>query len=286
MVGQSVMIWEFETKTGVNDLDTLTLRNMQKAELEIMRVIDQFCREYGISYSLYAGTAIGAVRHHGFIPWDDDIDICMTRAELNRFKKCWEQDPVEGYYFENCLDDRYCGIAHTKVRKEDSLFLSEGEDESKGHHGIWVDIFPLDKIQPGWDTRKCYFHALILNMLTRANVSMRNDSGSKRMVSKMLQLLPYPLRKVWIRHEWQWFTKHNEKVKGHYDWADLSAVYMFKVRMPEKMMDEFISMNFEEISFSIFRLYDEMLRACYGDYMKLPPVEERVCGHKPAKVIF
>lgn len=108
-------------------MDTLILRNMQNEELEIMRVIDQFCREHGISYSLYAGTAIGAVRHHGFIPWDDDIDICMTRAELNRFRKCWNQHPVEGYYFENCLDDRYCGIAHTKVHKEDTLFLSEGK---------------------------------------------------------------------------------------------------------------------------------------------------------------
>lgn len=267
-------------------MDTLTLRNMQKAELGIMRVIDQFCRKHGISYSLYAGTAIGAVRHHGFIPWDDDIDICMTRAELNRFKKCWEQEPVKGYYFENCLDDRYCGIAHTKVRKEDTLFLSEGEDESKGHHGIWVDIFPMDKIQPGRDTNICYLHALILNMLTRANVSMSNDSGIKRMVRKILQLLPYSLRKMWIRYEWQWFTAHNEKAKGHYNWADFSAVYMFRVRLPEKMMDEFIPMAFEETSFSISRRYDEMLRACYGDYMKLPPVEERVCIHKPVKIVF
>lgn len=280
------MTREFEKKTGVNDMDTLILRNMQNEELEIMRVIDQFCREYGISYSLYAGTAIGAVRHHGFIPWDDDIDICMTRAELNRFRKCWQQNPVKGYYFENCLDDRYCGIAHTKVHKEDTLFLSEGENESKGHHGIWVDIFPLDKIQPGWDTRMCYLHALILNMLTRANVSMGNDSGIKIMVRKMLQLLPYPLRKIWIRHEWQWFTEHNEKLKEHYDWASFSALYMFKVRMPEKMMDEFISMTFEKTLFSISKHYDEMLRVCYGDYMKLPPVEERVCKHKPAKIIF
>lgn len=280
------MTREFEKKTGVNDMDTLILRNMQNEELEIMRVIDQFCREHGISYSLYAGTAIGAVRHHGFIPWDDDIDICMTRAELNRFRKCWNQHPVEGYYFENCLDDRYCGIAHTKVHKEDTLFLSEGEDESKGHHGIWVDIFPMDKIQPGWDTNICYLHALILNMLTRANVSMGNDSGIKIMVRKMLQLLPYSLRKMWIRYEWQWFTAHNEKAKGHYNWADFSAVYMFRVRLPEKMMDEFIPMAFEETSFSISRRYDEMLRACYGDYIKLPPVEERVCKHKPVKIVF
>lgn len=91
---------------------------------------------------------------------------------------------------------------------------------------------------------------------------------------------------MWIRYEWQWFTAHNEKAKGHYNWADFSAVYMFRVRLPEKMMDEFIPMAFEETSFSISRRYDEMLRACYGDYMKLPPMEERVCKHKPVKILL
>ena len=250
-------------------------------ELNIMIVIDEFCKKNNIKYSLFAGTALGAVRHHGFIPWDDDIDICMTRSELNRFRKCWKKEPILGYYFENCLDSLYCGTAHAKIRKDNTIFLSEGEDESKGHHGIWIDIFPLDKVK----CRKIsYMHALILNMMTRANINMTNDSFSKKIIRKILQLVPYPVRKKIIEYEWVRFSKQEEKITEGYIWQSLTAICDLKVLLPESLTKEYMNIEFEGHCFQIFNEYNTMLKCMYGDYMKLPPVEQRTYTHKPIKM--
>ena len=86
-------------------MDSNTLRNLQLTELEILKVVDDFCNKYDIKYSLYAGTALGAVRHKGFIPWDDDVDIVMTRDKFEKFCEMWNKYPVDGYYFQNPNDD-------------------------------------------------------------------------------------------------------------------------------------------------------------------------------------
>lgn len=119
----------------MNDHD---LKILQEVELEILSVVDDFCKKHRIPYSLYAGTALGAVRHRGFIPWDDDVDIAMTRENLNKLILAWKKNPLSGYYLETCLDDPYCGTSHVKLRKDDTILLSKGEDETKGHHGIWL----------------------------------------------------------------------------------------------------------------------------------------------------
>lgn len=260
------------------------LRELQKVELEILVEVDKFCKKHHIIYSLYAGTAIGAVRHHGYIPWDDDVDICMTRKELNRFRECWKQDPIPGYYFENCLDDPCCGTTHAKIRKEGTLFISLGDDESRGHHGIWIDIFPLEKIQTGWSTINVYWHAAVLNLLTRANICMLNDSLGKSLIRKAVRMIPYSFRKLIIQRLWQWASMNDIKISGNYAWGSFSALYAFKYRFPSTLIDEIVPINFEGKSFSIYGNYDVMLRNIYGDYMKLPPVEERICKHNPVKI--
>ena len=85
-------------------MDNKLLRDLQLTELEILKVVHKFCEKNDIKYSLYAGTALGAVRHKGFIPWDDDVDIVMTRDEFEKFCLKWKQNPVEGYYFQNPND--------------------------------------------------------------------------------------------------------------------------------------------------------------------------------------
>ena len=93
-------------------MDSELLKKLQETELEILIDIDDFCRKNNIKYSVYAGTLLGAVRHNGFIPWDDDIDIAMTRNEYRKFCNLFAEKPMNGYYFENYENDNYCGTCH------------------------------------------------------------------------------------------------------------------------------------------------------------------------------
>lgn len=262
----------------MNDKD---LKSLQTIELKILSVFDDFCKKHEIPYSLYAGTALGAVRHRGFIPWDDDVDIAMTRENLNRLILAWKKNPLPGYYLETCLDDPYCGTSHVKLRKDDTILLSKGEDETKGHHGIWLDIFPLDKVQTGMHTWNMYFHGILLNVMTRANVSMSNDPLKKKILRKILRLIPFSFRKKLIHYSWQWFTTNSAKITDDYSWMSTSAVYAFSLRFPQSIVDDYIFITFAGREFSIFKDYHTMLTNTYGDYMKLPPVEKQVCTHNP-----
>ena len=117
-------------------MDRDLLRKLQKTELQILLDVDKFCRAHEIPYSLYGGTALGAVRHSGFIPWDDDLDIVMTRDNFNRFCAEWDREPLEGYCLQNTQTDINCGINHTKIRKMNTLFLADESDRNKKYNGI------------------------------------------------------------------------------------------------------------------------------------------------------
>ena len=135
-------------------METDVLNKLQETEFEILVEIARFCRDNHICYSLYGGTLLGAVRHKGFIPWDDDIDIVMTRDQYTRFCNEWKSKPIAGYYLENFETDKHTQNVHSKVRKDGTVFLSDIENEKIGHHGIWVDIFVMDKVPIETDKEK------------------------------------------------------------------------------------------------------------------------------------
>ena len=99
------------------------LRKLQLTQLGILKDVDSFCKKYGIRYSLYGGTLIGAVRHQGFIPWDDDLDICMARDDYNKFIELWESIKPNGYILQNKDNTPLFTQSFTKIRKEHTTFL-------------------------------------------------------------------------------------------------------------------------------------------------------------------
>lgn len=267
-------------------MDTNTLKKLQQTELRILVTIDDFCNTHNVRYSLYAGTAIGAIRHHGFIPWDDDVDICMTREQFLRFCKEWKKNPIDGYYLETVMSDPHCGTCHAKVRKNNTILLSDGEIESEGHHGIWVDIFPLDKAKI-FDQEPTIKIARRLILLSRANVHMSNDGLQKKIIRNAIRILyPEKRRNSEILKCIKQLSKTDSILKDEYVWKSLSATYAFKYNFPQALPDNTIKISFEGKEFQIYSNYDEMLKIIYGDYMKLPPESERVCRHNPVKVSF
>ena len=266
-------------------IDNSILRRLQDTELEIMTVLDNFCTENGIKYSLYAGTAIGAVRHKGFIPWDDDVDIVMTRGEYNKFVKIISENPIEGYSMVCPELDENCSISHAKLIKNGTILLAQGEYEDIGNHGIWVDIFPLDKVTE--ETKNTIFSiGKKIILFTRARTKNKNDNTKKRIIRFVFKLIPQNVVQRKLRYYLNELDRNNRLIQTDYKWTELAATYTFKYLFDPEMMDNFHRIEFEGHKFLIVDDYDAMLRQLYGDYMKLPPESERRIKHHPVKIVF
>ena len=270
-------------------MDNATLIQLQNTEYEILCKVDDFCRTYGISYSLWAGTALGAVRHGGFIPWDDDIDIAMTRVEFDHFCKTWKAHPQEGFYLESILTCDNCGTSHAKIRKDGTVFLSYGDYDDDRNHGIWVDIFPLDKIPNDAIIRAIKIgFAKELILLTRANLKRSTDTISKRIIRGVFRAIPRRIRQKRINYIHAWMVKNIDKsIEKGYVWKSMSTMGRIKeIYFNPGLASAYTTISFNGRQFSIFRDYDQMLKQHYGNYLQLPPEEERVCKHAPIKIKF
>ena len=129
-------------------LSNKQLRKLQMVELDILVEVDRICRKHNIEYFLAGGTLIGAIRHNGFIPWDDDIDISMTRENYNKFIEVQKKElNTDKYYFESMETDENCGMLYAKVKRKNSKYIEFASDSNRDNLGIWIDIFPIDKVK-------------------------------------------------------------------------------------------------------------------------------------------
>lgn len=267
-------------------MDSATLKKLQAVETEMLVVVDKFCRENDIKYSLYAGTALGAVRHGGFIPWDDDIDICMERSEYNRFLKFWREKGPEGYYLRGTDLPDYEEFNHSKIQKDGTILCSREEFKQDCHHGIWIDIFPLDKVSTDKKIRKKVFFSQKVRLVYTRTHSF--DKGGKflKILSKILKMIPRKTQlKIRNKHEKK-ILKYNDILTENYDLMSLSCPEGMRIFYPPTMMNEFTTIKFGDKEFSISTEWDKMLKANFGDYMKLPPEEQRICKHNPEVLDF
>ncbi len=257
------------------------LRKLQLVELEILKEFDAFCKKHDLKYSLYAGTALGAVRHGGFIPWDDDVDVYMERNEYNRFLELWEKEKVDGYYLQGTNKPDYSGLNHSKIRKDRTVLASFEQMKEDCHHGIWVDIFPLDKVPTDKKKRKKFLFKAKLRMVYTRGVPFKKGSFVLRLISKIL-LIPSRKRQLKIRNklEKQIIDGYKDLNSG-YEYISLAASENFNMFFPAKVVEELSTINFEGEEFAVSKNYHEFLTLIYGDYMKLPPEEQRVCKHNP-----
>lgn len=267
-------------------MDKSILRKLQLTELEILKVVHEFCISHDIKYSLYAGTGIGAVRHGGFIPWDDDIDIVMTRHYYNIFVKKWNENPVEDYFLQNSYTENNINFDHSKIRKNNTVLLSEGDELNEGHQGVWIDIFVWDKIPDRkLSHKKMIFYAYLRNVFNRGNRVRSNDSLKKMVVKKFLRLIPSKIRSSQVKKINKIIQSYKD-MKIDYHWVDFSVASCFDVLFPPEIVKQYISIKFEGYSFMIFKDYDEMLKLEYGNYMQLPPKDEQVCKHNPIRIML
>ena len=254
----------------------LTLDECKSIQIEILDEIDSFCRKEGLRYSLAYGSLIGAVRHKGFIPWDDDIDILMPRPDYDRFLTTFTSERNEVLDLSGVNE---CVEIFAKVSRKGTFM----RDMELGRElwGVNVDIFPIDGAPEtdlegyysvlenlySWAPKLCPFYKVV-------------GFGKTKWVFKYLaKRMRYP-------HLGN-CTDVKQEVRRRLTGADFGSspmagaffVYGLRDMMPRKWFESYTTLSFEGKEYSVISNYDGYLRSLFGDYMQLPPVEQRVTHH-------
>ena len=266
-------------------MDEKTLKKLQSVETEMLKVVADFCKKHNIKYSLYAGTLLGAVRHGGFIPWDDDIDICMERSEYNRFLKLWRENGVEGYYLQGTDNPNYQYINFSKIRKNGTRFGTEQDVKLLENLGIFLDIFPFDKVPKDKKLRKKFMRNVKLWMVYTRGYPYTKGSKILELASRIL-LLKSRKKQLEIRNKLENKILSYQKMEKDYDLMCFACPNDLKFIYPANILDELTDVDFNGHTVKMHKDYDTALKIKFGDYMQLPPEEERVCKHEPAVVDF
>lgn len=254
----------------------ISFEESRRIQIEALKVIDKCCRDNGIHYSLSWGTLIGAIRHKGFIPWDDDIDLMMKRDDYERFLTCFSHPYYKLHYFKK---GAFWHQFLTKVTDERTLVVFNYKN--KGYFGLWVSIFPVDNV-PDKDLdkwkKKLFRRATLFRLRT---ASWRKDTGFIRNILKVFfrfLLSPIPSYKYGKYVEELLTENNNICTKTVCMWEGSGGVTGF-CYFPAEIFDEYIEAEFEGEHYMVIKGYDQFLRHYYGDYFQLPPVEERVPSH-------
>lgn len=252
-----------------------TLDEVKRIQISVLDEVDLFCKNNGIRYFLIAGTLLGAVRHKGFIPWDDDIDICMLRKEYERFVSLYEGKTTEIMTSEKNGDYYY---PFAKVVKRSTL--TEEECDYSSTLGINIDVFQIDNIPDGEKARRKYYR----NISRYRKLLSRKVFWKTKHLFKKVLLLPYFLFHGSISKK-QSINKMNVVASQYKDeMTQLRGCTIWNDDMRgivnSECFDDAVYLEFEHKKYPCPIGYKEWLSSKYGDYMKLPPESERASTHK------
>ncbi len=269
-----------------SDYEDLTLRDAQTLMADILKDVHELCEKHGLRYFLDAGTLIGAVRHKGFIPWDDDVDIGMPREDFNRFLEIAKTELPGHLFLQTFETDEYYDVypVPCKVRYNNTMFLEEGAKENhKMHNGVYIDVFPYDSLPKSNFTYKIQ-RTLSYNILK--SFKRLRDMPEKLSFKNKITFSFYKLVVKMFPNKrrlklFNYLTK----------WNDLNSEYMgygvdtYWSEYIYKKSDYFdlTKLEFEGQYFYAPKNYDVILTQLYGDYMTMPKEEDRVWHAKEMK---
>ena len=253
---------------------------IREQELELLKVVDKICSENSITYFLSGGTMLGAARHKGFIPWDDDIDIAMLREDYERFKKaCIEQLPQKYEYQSYTNKDGY-HYFFDKITIKDTYFSTKYSDKFDMRKGIFMDIFVFDKTSDKPFFQKLHFNTL---MKMRLLMNVRWINCARKDKSYMLSKLLLPILRIFSMDT---YSKWYDKVLRRYEKRKTSTVlppatdHKWRGVMPKKWFDDVTITQFENVPTYIPVGCDNYLKQWYGDdFMEMLPLCKRVGSH-------
>ena len=261
------------------------MTDLQKKILEVYEQFRRICEEHNLRYYAIGGTCIGAIRHHGFIPWDDDMDVAMPMSDYMKFREIVKANPPEHYGMFDWQECKHSKIKHIKLFDERTTYIELGmEDMPDRYTGIFIDIMPIAGITENAQKQKKYMDKC--KRLLRLNAARRFEI--KRNVTLKSKVFSIATRILMI---WKPFNYYSLKYEDHiakYEFGATEQVF-FSWRVPlrvpyknifsYKLFKEYIEVPFENTRIRVPKGYDEYLKEDFGNYMQLPSENKRHGGH-------
>lgn len=255
--------------------------NMKKVwaiELDLYREFARVCDKHGLTYFTDGGTTLGAVRHGGFIPWDDDFDVCMPRKSYEKLKKLLTEFK-KPYFLQSANTDSEFGYSFMRLRNENTTVVVEPFNYCQFNQGIYIDIFPLDKVtQEDYLSRRTKMYELI--MKNSAYMRRHFPNKSTRDMELIEQYYDETATPIRTFKEIEALAMQDEEVETDYISLLVSTQYDASKKIwPKRIFDDYEELDFENIKVRVPAGYDEQLKIYFGNYMEYPPVEQRGTWH-------
>jgi len=276
----------------IKEIKGKDFRKMQLTELDMLVEFDKVCRKYNINYVLFGGSLLGAVRHQGYIPWDDDADIGMLREDYETFKKHKDEMNPNICFFQDHDTDPEYRWGYGKLRRTGSTYIRVGQEHLKCKTGIFVDVFPMDDI-PLSIIGQIFqdLHCYCLRKILWSEVAKENTVGFWKIWFTILSKIPADF----TFHGYEKYSKKSSNSSPNrvrclgfpatgmlYKKNPLSERY----GMPKSWFTDRAEYMFEEKKLFSSKDYDTVLKYIYGDYMKLPPENQREPHSPCSEIVF
>lgn len=257
----------------------MSLKDIQGVSLDILNEIHEFCQGNSIRYTLYYGTLLGAIRHNGFIPWDDDVDIAMPRPDYDRFINSYVSKKGYKLFSREINENENVYIPFSRVcEMEKTMVISPIIPWCSSLTGVWIDIFPLDGIDED--------QTMAQNRINRVNKCRRQCFRVRRSMGNLIwrRGLKFNLKTILLKLTYKnklylfdrFISICQEK---DYDCSKFFSTLVnpeYSEILPKSSCDKFLLNKFENTEFYVMNGFDLCLRSMYGNYMQLPPVEKRI----------
>jgi len=258
------------------------LKKLWAMQIDMVKQVERVCKKYGLTYFAIGGTAIGAVRHGGFIPWDDDVDIGLLREDYNKLLSV-AHEFKEPYFLQTPMTDKYFFSPHTSLRNNNGTCITAGDERIKCNNGAVIHIFPLDGYADTKKLKRFVKRERIRNIVAVNNYHYNGNKNHFfiRRVLKLLSpiILGGSLRGYYKRKE----KKCTEISRNNTNMVGIQFAHFgstpHKWIWRKEVFDSVVWMPFEYTQIPVPVGYDEMLTVQYGDYIKLPPRETWINKH-------
>lgn len=267
------------------------LPKLHHCELIIAKEVKRLCEENGIKYFIIAGTLLGAVRHKGFIPWDDDMDIGMLREDYGRFLEAAKKDLGEQFFLQTTETDKAYGLNFAKVMLKNTAVCEETASNNAAK-GIFIDIFPFDAVPESAENeakhkRKTYFLRRLLLAKQNYKVCGQKDYIKKLVYTCLKVISAFFSREKLCEKLDRECERYNDRNKTPEKIVNIGGAYGYdKETIRREWVDSTVELPFEDFTVAAPAGYKEYLEYFYGDYMTPPPEDKRYNRHSVTKVDF
>lgn len=275
-----------EQSTGImiDGIDTLltqkqvdVLLEIRKVQTEIMEEIKRICSLADLNYFLMFGTLLGAIRHNGFIPWDDDVDLGMLREDFNKFLIAFEKHASSEFAIQSLDSDPFYAFFFIKVVRKNTTLIEGGYQDNRKNNNIFVDIFPFDNAPRSSALRylqnksAIFMKSLLFYKLDRIN--LKEGSFKIKVAKRIKKIISVILSRNIIIKLANWIMT---SVKAEGDWI---SNFGDKKYYPSILFKEFEDLKFNESDYTVPKNPENLLNYFYGNFMDLPPLNKRTLPH-------